>query len=168
VVEMLVGLSGLLGCRATADPLFPRLLETAEPFGKDVESFLALARLGRGVDLRDPRRECVSLMTIHAAKGLEFTCVFVVGCEDGLLPFHLLTNRTANTPEERRLLYVAMTRARALLFLTHARRRTLYGKTHTLARSPFLEDIDRELSQNLRPRSGGPYAQAAERQLSLF
>jgi superfamily I DNA/RNA helicase len=168
VVAMIEALGAMMGRKTVADPLFPRLLETAASFRGDVEGFLAFALLGRGVDVRDPRRECVSLMTIHAAKGLEFPCVFVVGCEDGLLPFSLLEGRWADTEEERRLLYVAMTRARGILFLTHAERRTIYGRTLSLPRSPFLDAIDRDLVSSERPATPALDSRARDRQLTLF
>ena len=89
--------------------------------------------------------EKVSLMTLHAAKGLEFQCVFIVGCEDGLLPYSLFETQKSDIEEERRLLYVGMTRAKKYLFLTHARKRFVMGKTYKLGRSPFLNRIEKEL-----------------------
>ena len=80
--------------------------------------------LGGEVDAWDPRAEGISLLTLHASKGLEFPVVFLAGCEDGLLP---LTFPGAETDlaEERRLFFVGITRARSRLFLFHSRRRTL-------------------------------------------
>lgn len=88
--------------------------------------------------------EKVCLMTLHAAKGLEFPVVFIVGCEKNLLPLDL-ENMTADQEEERRLLYVGMTRARKRLYLLSAKRRRLYGRVYENEPSPFLADIEEEL-----------------------
>ena len=84
-------------------------------------------------------------MTLHAAKGLEFTCVFINGCEDGLLPYSLYSNQRSVIEEERRLLYVGMTRAKKYLFLTYANKRFINGREYRLNRSPFLDHIEQEL-----------------------
>jgi superfamily I DNA/RNA helicase len=84
-------------------------------------------------------------MTLHAAKGLEFRCVFIVGCEDGLLPYSLYESQTCDADEERRLLYVGMTRAKEFLFLCHAEKRFVRGREFHLKRSPFLDPIEKEL-----------------------
>jgi superfamily I DNA/RNA helicase len=83
-------------------------------------------------------------MTLHMAKGLEFKVVFVVGCEEGLLPF-TLTRNDADVEEERRLFYVGMTRAKDELFLLHARNRFLYGQKLRGTPSSFLSEIPQEL-----------------------
>ena len=95
-------------------------------------------------DAFDPRADAVALMTLHMAKGLEFKVVFVVGCEQGLLPFTLTKNDT-DIEEERRLFYVGMTRAKDELFLFHARNRFLYGQKLSGAPSSFLTEIPQEL-----------------------
>jgi superfamily I DNA/RNA helicase len=84
-------------------------------------------------------------MTLHAAKGLEFKTVFIIGCEDGLLPYSLFENQKADTNEEKRLLYVGMTRAEKHLFLSNARRRFIKGREYVLPRSPFINNIQKEL-----------------------
>ncbi|MCL5952884.1 MAG: hypothetical protein M1509_00035, partial [Nitrospirae bacterium] len=98
-------------------------------------------------------RERVGLMTIHQSKGLEFDCVVVAGLEDQLLPFRSFAGGRSSTDieEERRLFYVAMTRARERLHLTWARTRRIYGKTQSFGPSPFLRDIPGELSAGDRP-----------------
>jgi len=111
----------------------------------------------------DPRVRAVTLMTIHAAKGLEFPVVFVAGCEEGLIPYlpekgH--DNSAADLDEERRLLYVAMTRASGGLTLTRAATRTLFGRTMRNAPSRFLARIDASVCRHVkpladRPRTGG-------------
>jgi superfamily I DNA/RNA helicase len=84
-------------------------------------------------------------MTLHAAKGLEFRSVFITGCEEGLIPYSLFHEQVSDPDEERRLLYVGMTRARNYLFLTHAARRFIFGREYRLRRSSFLESIQEEL-----------------------
>lgn len=99
--------------------------------GEDVERFRTALALGVEVDTWDPRADRVSLLTLHASKGLEFPVVFVVGCEDGLLPMRWSGEEDA-VDEERRLLFVGMTRAQRHLFLSH---------TATRPRSPFLSAL---------------------------
>jgi len=99
--------------------------------------------------------EKVSLMTIHAAKGLEFSVVFIVGCEENILPLNL-EGLVSSEDEERRLFYVGMTRARERLFLTYSQERLIYGKKVFHEPSRFLTDIEEqlkeyELSQAIRP-----------------
>ena len=111
--------------------------------------------LSTEADFCDARADRVSLLTMHAAKGLEFPVVFVVGLEDGLVPFSWGASGasgTADTPdeggpdaEERRLFYVAMTRAKDRLFLSRALQRTWRGQPCTLPPSPYLRDIAAEL-----------------------
>ncbi len=145
------------------DPI-QRLLDLAEGFGTDVEAFLRWVSLGSGVDTYRRGLESVTLMTLHAAKGLEFRCVFIVGCEDGLLPYSLLEHRS-DPEEERRLLYVGMTRAETYLFLSHAHKRFLMGRELRLNRSPFLDRIEEELLQT--PQGPTPAAKK-ETQMKLF
>jgi DNA helicase II / ATP-dependent DNA helicase PcrA len=115
----------------------------AERAGADAEAFLAELALGAEVDVWDPRADRVSLLTLHAAKGLEFPVVFLVGCEDGLLPLRFPGEpvAAADVAEERRLFFVGMTRARTHLLLSHARRRTVRGETRDSRPSPFLDDL---------------------------
>lgn len=105
----------------------------------------------------DPRAQAVTLMTIHASKGLEFPVVFVAGCEETIIP-HVPVGKSEPSAqeleEERRLLYVAMTRAGKDLFLTRASKRTLYGRDLSQKPSPFLESIDPSVCQFLNPLDG--------------
>jgi uncharacterized protein (TIGR00375 family) len=125
-------------------------IETTEKFNAllpqfgTLEALLDYADLGSDPDAVTTGAEHVNVLTIHAAKGLEFESVFVIGCEDGLLPF-IRNNETCDLDEERRLLYVAMTRAKKYLFLTHAQKRLKHGKMHVSQVSPFLKDIQKEL-----------------------
>jgi ATP-dependent DNA helicase UvrD/PcrA len=116
------------------------LTPLAEGAGADAGRFLAELALGAEVDLWDPRADRVSLLTLHASKGLEFPVVFVVGCEDGLLPMRFGAEET-DTAEERRLMFVGMTRARTHLALSGATRRTVRGRVTEPAPSPFLADL---------------------------
>jgi DNA helicase-2/ATP-dependent DNA helicase PcrA len=121
-----------------------RLLRRAVPYGDDLRRFLEATALHSEADYYDPRADRVSLMTLHAAKGLEFPVVFVVGCEEGLLPY-TPPGKGADAEEERRLFYVGMTRARQKLALIHAGRRFLYGQAMENPRSRFVGDIETAL-----------------------
>lgn len=113
------------------------------PYGRDLEGFLdALAQL-QETDIALEIQK-VALLTLHAAKGLEFPLVFIAGCEDGLLPLRL-PGRHCEIEEERRLLYVGMTRAQERLVLTSARARSLFGRQLENSPSPFLQNLPREL-----------------------
>jgi superfamily I DNA/RNA helicase len=118
------------------------------------------AALSTEADFHDPRAARVSLLTMHAAKGLEFPVVFVVGLEDGLMPLRWGGERDqAAEAEERRLLYVAMTRAEDRLFLSRAVRRPWRGKPNGLPPSPFLRDIPAELMVRETAAPARPRAQ---------
>jgi DNA helicase-2/ATP-dependent DNA helicase PcrA len=152
--------------RAAVELLAP----LAERCGDDLGRFLAELALGEEVDTWDPRADRVSLLTLHAAKGLEFPVVFLVGCEDGLLPLRwggrLDPDQAA---EERRLFFVGMTRARSHLFLTRARRRAWRGTVRDAAPSPFLADIEETLLDHLRAAARRPRPPRADAdQLTLL
>jgi DNA helicase II / ATP-dependent DNA helicase PcrA len=132
--------------RAAVELLTP----LAERAGADATRFLGDLALGAEVDLWDPRADRVSLLTLHASKGLEFPVVFVVGCEDGLLPMRFGDDprtRPQDSAEERRLLFVGMTRARTHLALSGAGRRTVRGRVTEAAPSPFLADLPAGLTE---------------------
>jgi DNA helicase II / ATP-dependent DNA helicase PcrA len=134
--------AGRTSVLAAAELLRPLALRA----GADLAAFLAEAALGSEVEAWDPRAERVSLLTLHAAKGLEFPVVFLVGCEDGLLPLAWPGEESdAGTAEERRLFFVGLTRARSRLHLSWARRRTLRGEARASRPSPFLDDLAAEL-----------------------
>jgi uncharacterized protein (TIGR00375 family) len=92
-----------------------------------------------------PQVEKVTLMTMHAAKGLEFPVVFIAGCEEGFIPYYRPDESTTDIDEERRLFYVAMTRAKEQLFLTYALKRRIFGRRHERRPSTFVEDIENAL-----------------------
>lgn len=115
------------------------LAALALPYADDLAAFVDSLGLLRESDLRlAPQR--VSLLTLHAAKGLEFALVVLAGCEQGVLPLWL-PGAEVDVEEERRLLYVGMTRARRRLLLTAARRRNLFGRTWEPEPCPFLHDL---------------------------
>jgi DNA helicase II / ATP-dependent DNA helicase PcrA len=126
--------------------------------GDDLERFLADVALGGEVDTWDPRAERVSLLTLHASKGLEFRVVFLVGCEDGLLPLTWpgAEPEEADLAEERRLFFVGITRAQSRLFLFHSRKRTLRGKTVETRPSPFLAAVEEALLEQRKEPELGP------------
>jgi DNA helicase-2/ATP-dependent DNA helicase PcrA len=94
----------------------------------------------------------VTLMTMHSAKGLEFPLVFIVGLEEGLFPHSRAAMDDADFEEERRLCYVAMTRAEKYLYVSHAMKRRIYGKEVASEPSPFLNEMPRDLMEDVSPR----------------
>lgn len=144
-----------------------RLQALAEGYGEDIVGFMKFAVLGSGADTLRRDLENVAILTIHAAKGLEFDSVFIPGCEEGLLPFSILPGRASDIEEEKRLLYVGMTRARRFLFLTHAGRRTIFGNAYNLPRSSFLNHIETELYE-LSRQDARKKPPEEPRQLELF
>ena len=131
-------------------------LENAEGTEPNLSGFLDEIALYTDLDSRADGDNCVAMMTMHAAKGLEFPQVFVVGMEEGLFPGNRAMGDGAEMEEERRLCYVAMTRAREKLTLTNARQRTLYGRTTPCMPSRFLNEIPEENMEWLskpQPRS---------------
>ena len=110
-----------------------------------VASFLAHASLEAGEHQAGEGQDAVQLMTVHAAKGLEFDVVFITGLEHGLFPHENAAQERDGLEEERRLMYVAVTRARKRLYLTHAQTRMLHGQTRNCVPSAFLEELPEEL-----------------------
>ncbi len=151
---------------SAVDGAHRRLRALAESCGGDRTRFADALALATEVDAWDPRAQCISLLTLHAAKGLEFPVVFIVGLEDGILPLYWdeLDERTA--AEERRLFYVGMTRAKDRLVLSHALQRRWRGAVRSLDASPFLRDIEQELLTQQPTAAGRRKAQ--DRQLRLL
>lgn len=118
----------------------------------ELSAFLSHATLESGENQGEKWDDCVQLMTLHSAKGLEFPIVFLVGMEEGLFPSQRSVDDEGRLEEERRLAYVGITRAREKLFVTHAESRRMHG-TEMLARpSRFLGEIPAELVDEVRPR----------------
>ena len=175
--------SAAVDMRAAGEILAP----LARRCGDDLTRFLTEISLGAETDALDPRADAITLLTLHAAKGLEFAVVFLAGCEKGLLPLWLPGSGagpgtsaspaagtgaspgagTATGPdqaEERRLLFVGMTRARTHLLLTCAAHRTRHGATSGGGPSPFLAAIEPRLVD----RSAPARPRRAARQLRLL
>jgi DNA helicase-2/ATP-dependent DNA helicase PcrA len=124
----------------------------------DLDAFLAHAALEAGEAQGDRFEDCVQLMTLHSAKGLEFPLVFIAGMEEDLFPHRMSANDPERLEEERRLCYVGMTRAMRELYLCHAETRRLHGSEHYPLPSRFLREIPAELVEEVRagPRISQP------------
>lgn len=121
--------------------------DSLEP-GMSLSIFLEEVSLIADIDTADDSENSVTFMTVHSAKGLEFPYVFVAGLEEGIFPHNRSLMEPEQLEEERRLMYVAMTRARLGLYLLHARERTLYGESRVNAPSQFLNDIPEALVED--------------------
>lgn len=163
VAHRLEWAAGQLGSEAAA--MGARLRPIALRCGEDPTRFLSELALATEADLYDPRADRITLMTIHAAKGLEFTVVFLVGCEDGVMPLHWGRQEPAALAEERRLFFVAMTRAAKYLFLSYARRRLWRGQVRKQSPSPFLTDIEERLLARRSAPTGRKRSDARQRLL---
>ena len=115
--------------------------------------FLDEVALYTDIDQLDRSADMVTMMTMHAAKGLEFPTVFIVGCEEGIFPGTRVIGEPDEMEEERRLCYVAMTRAKKKLYLTCAKQRMLFGRTTSNLESRFLEEIPEEDLQRSETKS---------------
>ncbi|AHV93728.1 putative DNA helicase II [Bordetella holmesii H620] len=123
------------------------------PIMTPLAAFLSHAALEAGDNQAQAGQDAVQLMTVHAAKGLEFDAVFISGLEDGLFPHENSILEPAGLEEERRLMYVAITRARERLYLTLAQSRMLNGQTRYAMRSRFLDEIPQAHLKWLTPRA---------------
>lgn len=123
-----------------------------------IEDFLGEVSLITGIDHYEDENNNVTLMTVHSAKGLEFPVVFVTGCEEDIFPLNPKFDSEARTEEERRLFYVALTRAKRKVFITYARSRYRFGEVAYQSRSRFIEELDEdtyiELNGNVGRKSG--------------
>lgn len=118
-----------------------------------LSAFLSHAALEAGDTQGDPWEDCVQMMTLHSAKGLEFPLVFICGVEEGLFPHQMSIEEPGRLEEERRLCYVGITRARRLLYLTHAEQRRLHGQEHHSLPSRFIREIPAKLLRDIRPKA---------------
>jgi DNA helicase-2/ATP-dependent DNA helicase PcrA len=133
---------------SAARGFMPEDLEGMTPLA----SFLSHAALEAGEGQAEEWEDCVQLMTLHSAKGLEFPLVFICGMEDGLFPHERSADDLEGLEEERRLCYVGMTRAMRELYLTYAEQRRLHGMDNYGVPSRFLRELPAELVEEIRPR----------------
>ncbi|HET7559160.1 MAG TPA: 3'-5' exonuclease, partial [Limnochordia bacterium] len=131
------------------------LVRVAEEFDRRggegrLKAFLDYLALLSDLDT-DSTRDQITLMSVHAAKGLEFPVVFIIGLEENLLPHYRALDEIGGLEEERRLFYVAMTRAKQLLYLTYATERGHFGARKSNPPSPFLAEIPAECIKRLQP-----------------
>jgi len=132
-------------------------LTLVEPFqdgnaDQQLPHFLEYISLLKEGETYNPKAEAVTLMTVHAAKGLEFPVVFMVGLESGVFPCTEFGEEPSEREEERRLFYVGMTRAKQRLYLSCAKERFLFGENRKQPPSPFISEIPRETIENISDR----------------
>jgi len=118
-------------------------------------AFLTHAALEAGDNQAQEGQEAVQLMTVHASKGLEFDAVFITGMEEGLFPHENSMSDFDGLEEERRLMYVAITRARNRLYLSHSQTRMLHGQTRYHIRSRFFDELPEETLKWITPKNQG-------------
>ncbi len=127
----------------------------ADPaYASPLDAFLAHASLEAGDNQASAGQDALQLMTVHSAKGLEFDGVFIGGLEEGLFPHDNSTTELAGVEEERRLMYVAITRARKRLYLSFSQTRMLHGQTRYNPKSRFFEELPAEALKWLTPKQG--------------
>jgi len=140
------------------DPDAPVLSESLAPDAETGETlsplaaFLTHAALESGDNQAQAGQDAVQLMTVHAAKGLEFDCVFITGLEEGLFPHENSMSDRDGLEEERRLMYVAITRARQRLYLSHSQTRMLHGQTRYNMKSRFFDELPEACLKWLTPQ----------------
>ncbi|MDO9032947.1 MAG: 3'-5' exonuclease [Hydrogenophaga sp.] len=140
------------------DPALPVVDEPLAPDADTGETmsplaaFLTHAALESGDNQAQAGQDAVQLMTVHAAKGLEFDCVFITGMEEGLFPHENSMSDRDGLEEERRLMYVAITRARKRLYLSHSQTRMLHGQTRYNMKSRFFEELPEACLKWLTPQ----------------
>ena len=141
--------------------LFNAIAEFADNYqSNSLSAFLQEVSLYTDFDEEDDNAETVTLMTLHASKGLEYPAVYVSGLEEGLFPLAQASQDRKELEEERRLFYVGVTRAQEYLFLSHAHTRFRYGQHESSVRSRFLEEIDAEV---VRTESGSKHESRNDR-----
>ena len=121
-------------------------------------AFLTHAALEAGDNQAQAGQDAIQLMTVHSAKGLEFDCVFITGMEEGLFPHENSMSDREGLEEERRLMYVAITRARQRLYLSHSQTRMLHGQTRFNLKSRFFDELPEEALKWLTPKLAAPMA----------
>jgi superfamily I DNA/RNA helicase len=151
---------------AVNDVSLEKLIEKSKQY-QTIKALCQAMAIQTDTDLFEANTEKVTLMTMHASKGLEFPVVFISGCEEGYLPFKRAGDDSTNIEEERRLLYVAMTRAQQALYLSYAKMRTVFGRKATREPSRFIRDIEQNL-KNYHHAKGGRARKKGHTQLELF
>jgi DNA helicase-2/ATP-dependent DNA helicase PcrA len=129
-----------------------------------MEDFLGEVSLMAGVDMMNEKDNSLTLMTIHSAKGLEFPVVFITGCEEDIFPLHRKFDTDSKVEEERRLFYVALTRAQRKVYVTYARSRYRFGEVAYQSRSRFIDELDENVVEELN----GPYGKRSGRKKKSF
>ncbi len=145
--------------------------EDADAGLTELQSFLSHAALEAGETQGESWDDCVQLMTLHSAKGLEFPLVFLAGLEDGLFPHQRsLEDAGGRLEEERRLCYVGMTRAREQLYISYAETRRMFGSQKHCRPTRFIDEIPSQLVEEIRPRMAisRPYVPARPTPASTF
>lgn len=151
--EPVEDLAGTSRGSVRADELPPDA-ETGETLSPLV-AFLTHAALESGDNQAQAGQDAVQLMTVHASKGLEFDCVFITGMEEGLFPHENAMNDHDGLEEERRLMYVAITRARKRLYLSHSQTRMLHGQTRYNLKSRFFDELPESALKWITPKHQG-------------
>ncbi|MFD4838288.1 UvrD-helicase domain-containing protein [Achromobacter sp. NPDC058515] len=149
--------AGVVPEQDTSSTLMPGVVDApiVAPEGlTPLAGFLSHAALEAGDNQAQQGQDAVQLMTVHAAKGLEFDAVFITGLEEGLFPHENSILEPAGLEEERRLMYVAITRARQRLYISLAQSRMLHGQTRYAMRSRFLDEIPEQHLKWLSPKAG--------------
>ena len=161
----------LVTAAKTYDPSEDYIFDT-DPDEQEVPSlsilddFLSHAALEAGEGQGDPDQDCVQLMTMHSAKGLEFPLVFLAGLEDGLFPHMMSLEEPGRLEEERRLCYVGVTRAMKLLYLTYAESRRINGSETFNRPSRFIGEMPEEVIKEVRPQKVVVYPRSAPSQIA--
>lgn len=149
--------AGVVPDQDTSSTLMPGVVDAPAVAGDNLTplaAFLSHAALEAGDNQAQQGQDAVQLMTVHAAKGLEFDAVFITGLEEGLFPHENSILEPAGLEEERRLMYVAITRARQRLYISLAQSRMLHGQTRYAMRSRFLDEIPEQHLKWLTPKAG--------------
>jgi len=149
--------AGVVPDQDMSSTLMPGVVDAPPVAGDNltpVAAFLSHAALEAGDNQAQQGQDAVQLMTVHAAKGLEFDAVFITGLEEGLFPHENSILEPAGLEEERRLMYVAITRARQRLYISLAQSRMLHGQTRYAMRSRFLDEIPEQHLKWLTPKAG--------------
>ena len=161
----------LVTAAKTYDPSEDYIFDT-DPDEQEVPSlsilddFLSHAALEAGEGQGDPDQDCVQLMTMHSAKGLEFPLVFLAGLEDGLFPHMMSLEEPGRLEEERRLCYVGVTRAMKQLYLTYAESRRINGSETFNRPSRFIGEMPEEVIKEVRPQKVVVYPRSAPSQIA--